>query len=80
MTSTALQGCPYTNLICQNRLGADCEDLGDTWVGQFLDWHRDILQTHWSKPLDTQRAQAMNPEAIKKWFELLEEFVVNAGI
>ena len=33
-----------------------------------------------SKPLDTQRAQSMNLEAKKKWFELLEEFVVKAGI
>jgi hypothetical protein len=70
----------YANLIRQNWLGADCKDATDTWVGRFLDRHRDILQTHWSKPLDTQRAQAMNPEAKKRWFELLEEFVVKAGI
>lgn len=54
--------------------------IGDTWVGRFLERYRDRLQMHWSKPLDTQRAQSMNPEAKKKWFELLEEFVVKAGI
>ena len=27
----------YANLICRNRLGTDCEEVGDTWVGRFLD-------------------------------------------
>jgi hypothetical protein len=70
----------YANMIRRNRIGPDCELVGESWVGRFLDRHREILQTHWSKPLDTQRARAMNPEAKKKWFELLEEFVVKAGI
>lgn len=70
----------YANLICNNRLGEDCTQIADTWVGWFLERHRDRLQMHWSKPLDTQRAQSMNPEAKKKWFELLEEFVVKVGI
>jgi hypothetical protein len=39
-----------------------------------------VIHTVWSKPLDTQRAGAMNPEAKRKWFELVEEFVVKAGI
>ena len=33
------------------------------------------LQTHWSKPLDMQRAQA-----VKHWFDLVEELVVKTGI
>ena len=70
----------YANLIHNNRLGKDCVQIADTLVGQFLERHRDRLQMHWSKPLDMQRAQSMNPEAKKKWFELLEEFVVKAGI
>jgi hypothetical protein len=70
----------YANLIRNNRLGEDCEKIGDTWVGRFLQRHYDKLQMHWSKPLDTQRAQSMNPEAKKRWFELLKEFVVNVGI
>ena len=70
----------YANLVRHNCLGPDCEEVGDMWVGRFLDRQRDILQTHWSKPLDTQRAQAMNPKAKRKWFELLQEFLVDAGI
>lgn len=40
----------------------------------------DVLQTHWSKPLDTQQASCMNPKAKKGWFELVKKFVVNLGI
>ena len=58
----------------------ECEKIGESWVGRFLDWHHKILQTHWSKPLDTQRAQAMNPEAKKKWFELVKKYIVDLGI
>jgi Tc5 transposase DNA-binding domain len=70
----------WANMIRRSRLGPDCENVGESWVGRFLDRHRDILQTHWSKPLDTQRARAMNPEAKKRWFELVEAFVVKLGI
>jgi hypothetical protein len=55
----------YANLIRNNRLGEDCTQIANTWVGQFLERHHDRLQMHWSKPLDTQRAQSMNPEAKK---------------
>jgi hypothetical protein len=70
----------YANLICNNGLGKDCTQIGDIWVGQFLERHCDRLQMHQGKPLDIQRAQSMNPKAQKKWFELLEEFVVKAEI
>ncbi|GBE85902.1 DDE-domain-containing protein [Sparassis crispa] len=68
------------NIIRAVRLGPECEKVGDDWADRFLNRHHDVLQTHWSKPLDTQRAQAMNPEAKKKWFELVEKFVVQQGI
>ena len=70
----------YANLVQRNRLGANCTPLGENWVSRFLDRHRDILQTHWSKPLDTQWACALNPETKKRWFELVEEFVVKTGV
>src|SRR5580698_9014771 len=85
---SAARGFPQTrrhieqmaNLIRRSRLGPDCEVVGHGWVGRFLDRHRDAIRTIWSKHLDTQRAGAMNPEAKKKWFELVEEFVVKLGI
>ncbi len=49
-------------------------------VFRFLDRHHDILQTHWSKPLDTQHAKSLNPVAVKSWFDIVEEFVVKLGI
>ena len=47
--------------------------VGDSWVGRFLQWHNEVLQTHWSKPLDTQRARAVNPNNITHWFDLAKE-------
>jgi hypothetical protein len=70
----------YANLILRNRQGPEYQPVGESWGGRFLDRHREILQTHWSKPLDTQRARAMTPEAKKNWFELVENFVVKAEI
>jgi hypothetical protein len=70
----------YANLIRRGSLGSDCEDVGQHWAARFLDRHHDRICTTWSKPLDTQRARAMNPEAKKKWFELLDEFLVKAGV
>ncbi|KAJ7026751.1 hypothetical protein C8F04DRAFT_927131, partial [Mycena alexandri] len=41
------------------------------WIDRFLGRHRDELQTHWSRPLDTQRARALNPAAVSHWFDLV---------
>ena len=46
----------------------------------FIDRHHEKLQTHWSKPLDTQRAKSLNPAAVESWFKIVEEFVVKLGI
>ena len=88
LNQSAEQGFPQPHksiealatLLRKARLGDNCDTLGESWVHRFLDRHRAVLQTHWSKPLDTQRARAMNPEAKKAWFDLLENFVVKAGI
>ena len=34
----------------------------------------------WSKPLDTQQAQALNPISVKHWFMLVKNHIVDAGI
>lgn len=67
-------------MIRRNHLSSECEDVEESWVGRCLDRHRHILQAHCSKHLDTERARFRNPEAKKKWVELLEEFVVKLGI
>ena len=40
--------------ILNMRLGDEHSPLGHNWVNNFLTRHRDELQTHWSKPLDTE--------------------------
>ena len=42
---------------------------GVNWVARFLDRHRDELQTHWSRPLDTIRARSLNPATVEHWFQ-----------
>lgn len=54
--------------------------VGDSWVDNFLTRHHDELQTHWSKPLDMQRAQSLNPAAKENWFKTVKEHVVDKGI
>jgi hypothetical protein len=42
------------NDILTSCLGDEHDSLGHNWVNNFLNRHHDELQTHWSKPLDTQ--------------------------
>jgi hypothetical protein len=70
----------YANAILQKRIGPTYQPVGKNWISAFLDRNRCDLQTHRSKPLDMQRAQALNPEAVKHWFDLVEELVVKTGI
>jgi hypothetical protein len=66
--------------ILTARLGDEHPPLGHNWVNNFLTRHRDELQTHWSKPLDTQRGQALNPTNVKLWFDMVKENIVDTGI
>ncbi|KAK0431225.1 hypothetical protein EV421DRAFT_1720700 [Armillaria borealis] len=50
------------------------------WIENYLVHHHDILQAHWSKPLDTQHAKALNPTAVQAWFKLLSQFIVDLNI
>jgi len=70
----------YANSILAKRIGHNYTPVGKKWIYSFLDRNRNKLQTHWSKPLDMQRAQALNPAAVKHWFNLVEELIVKAGI
>ncbi len=68
------------NSILQRRLGKADEYVGKAWVDRFLQRHESKLSMHWSKPLDTLRAQALNPEAVAHWFQLVDLLVVKQGI
>jgi hypothetical protein len=56
------------------------EPVGESWVPRFLDPYRDSLQTHWSRPLATERARSLNKDAVKHWYELMKEDVIDKGI
>ncbi|KAF9439805.1 hypothetical protein P691DRAFT_689709, partial [Macrolepiota fuliginosa MF-IS2] len=46
----------------------------------FHDCHSDVLQTHWSKSLDTQHPHALNPDVKQAWFELFKKHIVDNQI
>lgn len=66
--------------ILTARLGDDHDPLGHNWVDNFISRHRDELQMHWSKPLDTQRGNALNPTNVKLWFGLVKTHIVDLDI
>jgi hypothetical protein len=72
----------HVNAILEQRFGSDYNkdkiehQVGKVWVHNFIDRHNSKLQTHWACPPDTQCAQALNPNAVHKWFELVEHHVV----
>ena len=85
---SANQGFPLTHAnlykaaddILTFCLGDEHDSLGHNWVDSFLNRHREELQTHWSKPLDTQHGRALNPTNVKLWFDLVKENIVDKDI
>lgn len=67
-------------LVLTVRLGNDHEPLGTSWVDNFLNPPQDELQTHWSKPLVTQRARALNPTHVALWFDLVKRHIIDKDI
>lgn len=87
ITASADRGMPLTHEsikkhadgIIDGREGGG-EHVGENWVDRFLQRYHDEIQTHWARPLATERAQSLNPTAVKAWQDLVEEMVVNKGI
>ncbi|KAF7336140.1 DDE-domain-containing protein [Mycena venus] len=67
------------NEILKSR-GAETIDPESNWVHRFLERHCDELQMHWSKPLDSQRAQSLNPKAVEEWYKLVKELLPDQAI
>ena len=70
----------YANDILKSHVSDGYEWVGIKWVFGFLDHHCDQLQSHWSKPLDTQRARALNPKAKKAWYKMVDREVIQQGV
>lgn len=88
MNQSSDWSCPFTfeeiarhaTRIIKERGGVLDEILGTHWVSRFIERHFDKLKTYWSKPLDTQRAQCLNPTAVADWFRILKEELVNKNV
>jgi hypothetical protein len=69
------------NAIIESRDGPEYQPVGTSWVDRFLQRHRDELQTHWSKPLDTARARGLNPTVVRHWYsEVVAKHYLERGI
>lgn len=63
--------------------GGDVENdpLGTNWVDRFLERHHGKLQTHWSRELDTQRANTLNPASVSHWYnDIIKPHVVDKAV
>src|ERR1700761_46605 len=58
-------GC--TSLL-RLKLGPETASAGKNWADRFVERHAKRLQTFWSKPLDSSRAEGLNPAAVNHWF------------
>lgn len=67
----------FANAIVHARVGSEYKPVGHTWIYNFITRHRDELQSHWSHPLDTQRARSLNPDVVKHWFYLVKQWIVD---
>ena len=67
-----------TNEILQACVGPDFEPVRKNWMDRFIKCHYQFLQMHWSKPLDSKCANALNPDIIK--FKLIKEFISDLNV
>lgn len=68
------------NTILAARLGDSFTKVGKNWVSRFVERHHAKLQTYWSKPLDSQRAKCLNPEAVRNWFAIVKVEIAEKNI
>ena len=82
------RGCPFTHddirhtadRLLEARHGPEYIPCGVTFVQNYLERHRHELKTYWSSHLDMQRASCLNPTAVSRWFDIVEEEIVKKGI
>lgn len=74
------QTATCANELLEARLGPTYEPVGKNWTDRLEERHSDRLQMHWSRPLDSKRARAVNPEIIQHWFELVKEHIPDKDI
>ena len=53
--------------------------IGQHWVRKFINRH-DVLKSKYNRKHDYQRAQAEDPELIRKWFKRVRNAIIEYGI
>lgn len=77
---TQLDIAHHANQLLQKRLRNTTKTVGINWVPRFLGRHRSILQTHWGKHLDSQRAKGLNPPMVREYFDIVEKTLVESNV
>lgn len=75
----ALRGWPINfqhlrdiiDTFLRSTLGDEFKGVGHNHVYRFVEEHSDELQAYWTRSLDSNRGQAVNPTTNKAWFDLL---------
>ncbi|KIJ27084.1 hypothetical protein M422DRAFT_271772 [Sphaerobolus stellatus SS14] len=70
-TKRALSPEEETMLLNYSHSPTDRAGIDVKWVDRYIERNRDQLQPHWSKPLDTACARALNPTIIDHWFNVI---------
>lgn len=82
------RGLPFTteeircaaDAILRERYGQNFEPVGINWVERFIERQHKEVKMFWSTHLDMQRAASLNPSAVGKWFDIVEEGIIKKGI
>ena len=53
--------------------------VGPNWVTQFKKWHPEFYE-HTSRPLEIDRNTAQDVDALKAWFEVFNQVMMNNEI
>jgi hypothetical protein len=76
LTHSRLAEC--ANHVIRSR-DPDFQGVGKNWSFRFLDRHFARLKTSWSKTLDNTRSAAVNPTAVKEFFDILDRLFREHG-
>ncbi|KAI0029520.1 hypothetical protein K488DRAFT_56172, partial [Vararia minispora EC-137] len=63
------------NRFLCSKYGPQFEGVGQRYVYRFVAEHDESLKSYWTRPIDTQRGQAVNPHTHEAWMKLLGETI-----
>ncbi|KII85726.1 hypothetical protein PLICRDRAFT_145598, partial [Plicaturopsis crispa FD-325 SS-3] len=65
----------HVDEICRARLGSKfpATGVGKNWTHRFAEKHSERIRVSWSRPLDSKRGRAVNPNTNEAWWSLLKK-------